>query len=365
MRRFYSIGLALGVLLVYPAAITLAGNAGESCSCKNLESLQQELENAQYQAKYFAELSRQLKQFEDQLIKDKKDPTNPRSGDSLEVAADNEWKRLHAEQYRPPHPNVKDYTGPAAVDMPRGTCTQSAAALEALRAGSPCKEIADITLEHEAQHRAKCTKEGAAKYWARLPSQFTAEEAERYEAQATAMRKQLKRVIDEGTVTVEAEMEMRVFGPQFDVTYSYVTDPMEMQGKSSPGADDWTLKGDGHQAGTIKRAKIAGMNCKPSGQINDAVASTLNTDGLRFSLDESTTGQAGDVKLKCKGGFGMSMRPQGETGGGRLLDKQRLATEVSKDTDVSEMDFAKYIRQGGMSVAGSHKLKVQLVCPGQ
>jgi hypothetical protein len=32
---------------------------------------------------------------------------------------------------------------------------------------------------------------------------------------------------------------------------------------------------------------------------------------------------------------------------------------------VSTLDFAKYIRQGGMSVSGTHKMKVQLICPGQ
>ncbi len=356
---------AILLSLAYPASAALAGKADESCSCKNLESLQQELENALYEAKFFAELSRRLKEIELKQIEINKDPAHPDSGRSVLAVSGQARQKIMASEFRPPHPQVKDYTGPESVDMEPPSCTQKAADLAALKNGAPCKEIADITLEHEAQHRAKCARDGADKYWARLPSELAAEEAERYAAQAKAMRAQLKRVIDEGTVTVEADMEMRVFGPQFDVTYSYVTDPMEMQGKSSPGADDWTLKGDGHQAGTIKRAKIAGMNCKPSGQLNDAVKSTLNTDGLWLSLDETTTGQAGDVKLKCKGGFGMSMRPQGETGGGRMLDKQRLATEVTKDTDVSEMDFAKYIRQGGMSVSGTHTLKVLLICPGQ
>jgi len=356
---------AIALSLTYPAAGALAGKADESCSCKNLESLQQELENALYEAKFFGALAARLKAIELKQIEINKDPAHPDSGRSVLAVSGQARQEIMAREFRPPHPRIKDYSGPESVDMTPPSCTQKPADLEALRAGAPCKDIADITLEHEAKHRALCDKLTAEKYWARLPSELAAEESNRYEDQAQAMRQQLKRVIDEGTVTVEADMEMRVFGPQFDVTYSYVTDPMEMQGKSSPGADDWTLKGDGHQAGTIKRAKIAGMNCKPSGQLNDAVESTLNTDGLWLSLDETTTGQAGDVKLKCKGGFGMSMRPQGESGGGRMLDKQRLATEVTKDTDVSEMDFAKYIRQGGMSVAGTHKLKVQLICPGQ
>ena len=43
-------------------------------------------------------------------------------------------------------------------------------------------------------------------------------------------------------------------GPQFDVTYSYVTPKIELKGKSSPGSDNWTLNGKGSQAGTIKKA---------------------------------------------------------------------------------------------------------------
>lgn len=365
MRRFYSTALALALSLAYPPAIALAGNSGESCSCKHLESLQQELENALYEAKFFAELSSELKKLEDDLNKKKSDPNNEDADVVVKSRTKAKWDQIKSGKFRLPHPQVTGYTGPESVDMPYGSCAQNASDLRALETGASCKEIAEITLAHEKQHRDLCTKTGAAAYWERPLSEMAAEESNRYEDQANAMRAQLKRVIDNGTVTVEAEMEMRVFGPQFDVTYSYVTDPMEMQGKSSPGADDWTLKGDGHQAGTIKRAKIAGMNCKPSGQLNDAVNMEIETDGLWMSLDEKTTGQAGDVKLKCKGGFGMSMRPQGETGGGRLLDRQRVATEVAKETDVSGLDFAKYIRQGGMSVEGTHKMKVLLICPGQ
>ena len=203
--------------------------------------------------------------------------------------------------------------------MEAGKCTQNAADLEAMRKGSPCKEIADITLQHEATHRDLCKTMGADAYWARLPSKIAAEEAERYRAQADAMRGQLKRVIDEGTLTVEAIMEPRVFGPQFDVTYSYVTPKLELKGKSSPASDKWTLNGKGSQAGTIKKAKIAGMTCKPSGQLNDTVTMAFDTDGLTMSVDEKTKAASGDIYIKCAGGFGMSMRPKEDQGGGNLI----------------------------------------------
>lgn len=357
--------MAIVLLLAYPVVRAQAGKSDESCSCKNLESLQQELENALYEAKFFAELSRKLKEIEQRQIEINKDPAHPDSGLSVLAVSGEARKKIMATEFRPPHPQVKDYTGPQSVDMEPLSCTQKPADLEALKIGSPCKEIADIVLEHEAQHRAKCVKDTPGKYWSRLPSELAAEEAERYEAQAKAMREQLKRVIDEGRVTVSAEMVPRVFGPEFDVTYSYVTDPMEMKGKSSPGADEWTLKGEGSQAGTIKRVKIAGMTCKPSGQLNDAVKMTLNTDGLWMSLDEEKKARPGDVKIECKGGFGMSMRPMSDSGGGRLFDKERVKTEGGIEQEVKTLDVAKYLRQGGMSVSGTHKVEVQLICPGE
>ena len=356
VKRF-AIGLA--VLLLAPPAF-----AQDSCSCKNLESLQQELKNAMYETGFFESLSQRLELIEKKQIEINKDPTNPDSGKLVLQVSANARKDIIAKEFRLPHPKVAGYSGPDSIDMEAGKCTQSQAALDAMRDGSPCQEIADITLKHEEAHRQLCTSMTAAKYWARLPSKIAAEEAERYKAQASAMRGQLKRVIDEGTLTVEASMEPHLTGPQFDVTYSYVTPKIEMKGKSSAASDNWTLDGKGRQAGTIKKARIAGMNCKPSGQLNDDVTMAFDTDGLTMSLNEKTKSASGDIYIKCGGGFGMSMRPKGDQGGGDLFTGAELKNETVREIDVATMEFAKMIRQGGMSVSGTHKTIVTLVCPG-
>ena len=356
-QRFV-IGLAI---LLFAASRAFAQ---DSCSCKNLESLQQELKNAIYETGFFDSLSQRLDVIEKKQIEINKDPTNSDSGKLVLQVSANARKDIIAREFKLPHPNVAGYTGPDSVDMEAGKCTQNAADLEAMRKGSPCKEIADITLQHEEAHRKLCTSMGADKYWARLPSKIAAEEAERYKAQADAMRGQLKRVIDEGTLTVEAIMEPRVFGPQFDVTYSYVTPKIELKGKSSAGSDNWTLNGKGNQAGTIKKAKIAGMTCKPSGQLNDDVTMAFDTDGLTMSLNEKTKAASGDIYIKCGGGFGMSMRPKDDQGGGNLFEDVELQNESVREIDVATLEFAKMIRQGGMSVSGTHKTTVTLVCPG-
>ena len=130
-------------------------------------------------------------------------------------------------------------------------------------------------------------------------------------------------------------MEPRVFGPQFDVTYSYVTPKMELNGNSSAGSDKWTLNGKGTQAGKIKKAKIAGMNCKPSGQLNDTVTMAFDTDGLTMSLDEKTKADSGDIYIKCGGGFGMSMRPKNDQGGGNLIKDADFEIESVREVDMS------------------------------
>jgi|EndMetStandDraft_8_1072994.scaffolds.fasta_scaffold164572_1 hypothetical protein len=349
------------------AVLVLAASrafAMDSCSCKNLESLQQELKNATYEASFFASLSQRLDVIEKKQTEINKDPTNKDSGLLvLKVSADAR-KAIMASEFKPPYPKVAGYSGPESVDMEGGKCTQNPADLEAMRKGSACQEIADITLKHEEAHRTLCASMGADKYWGRMPSEIAAEEAQRYRAQAEAMRSQLKRVIDEGTLTVEAVMEPRLTGPQFDVTYSYITPKMELDGKSSAGSDKWTLNGKGTQAGSIKKAKIAGMNCKPSGQLNDTVTMAFDTDGLTMSLDEKTKAASGDIYIKCGGGFGMSMRPKNDQGGGNLIKDADLEIESIREVDISTMEFAQMIRQGGLSVSGTHKTTVTLVCPG-
>ena len=356
--------LSVALMVVIPGP-AYSGNAGQSCSCQNLESLQQEVANAEYEAKFFADLARRLKAIEDKQVEINKDATNPDSGRSVLAVSGTARKDIMDKEFKLPNPQVKDTSGPDSVDMIWPSCKQNAADLDALKTGASCKEVADIVLEHEAQHRAICEKLTAKAYWARLPSELAAEEAQRYGVQAKAMREALKHVIDGGTFKVSAILEPRVFGPQFDVTYSYVTDPMELQGKSSPGADTWTLKGDGHQAGTIKKARIAGMNCSSSGQLNDAVNMTMETDGFSMGLKENTQARPGDVKIRCKKGFGMSLRPQSDKGGGTAFENQPLQLSSEIVRDVSTMDFAKMLRQGGMSVSGEARMTVELICPGQ
>jgi hypothetical protein len=355
--KAFAVSLALGGALVMPV---LANQ--QQCSCKNLQSVQEELRNADYAAKFFADMAAQLKAVEDPLIEAHKIPTHPDSDVSIYHRSSLKRTEIMG-RFSLPHRPAHGYTGPATVDMKYGSCEQQPAALEALKAGSQCKELADFALEHEAVHRAKCARDIATVYWDRLPSHFAAEEAERYREQAKATRALLKRIVDQGTVTIEAKLEPRIKGPQFDVTYSYVTQSVEMEGNSSPGSDTWMLKGKTRRAGQIKSVRIAGMSCTSSGQINDDIDMALELDGLTMALDNKSKGRPGDVKIRCKGGHGMSMRPQGEVDGGNVFANESFTVDTEVSHDVSTLPFAKYVT-GGMSVSGKNTVSVKLVCPG-
>ena len=359
LKRLTAISLLLAAALPVPAALA----DGAACSCRHLESIQQELRNAEALLKIQQEIREKLEAVEAPLIEAKKRPTHPDSDVNIYDRSIRERTRILAG-FTLPHPQAKGYTGPSNVKMPFGTCEQSTSDLEALKTGSQCKELADINLAHEAAHRDECRKAGASEYWKRLPSQMAAEEVVRYTEQAAALRKLLKAVLDAGEIIVEAEMEPRIQGPQFDVTYSYKTGPIQLKGQSSPGSDEWSLTGKGKQVTRIARMRLAGMTCTASGQTNTHIDLTLQTDGLTMALAGKSTSAPGDVKVQCRGGHGMSMRPQGETGGGSYFSDQEVRTETNLSRDVKSMDFAKILARGGLSASGKEMVRVKLICPG-
>ena len=78
--------------------------AQDSCSCKNLESLQQELKNAIYEAGFFDSLSQRLDVIEKKQIEINKDPTNSDSGKLVLQVSATARKDIIAKEFRLPHP---------------------------------------------------------------------------------------------------------------------------------------------------------------------------------------------------------------------------------------------------------------------
>lgn len=338
--------------------------AAAPCSCKNLESLQQETENARYEAQFFADLANRLKAFEGRQIEVNKDPANPDSGKSVLVASAQERQRIMASEFRLPHGQVKDYTGPASVDMEPLTCSQKPADLAGLQSGAPCDEIGAISVAHETRHAADCEAMGAEAYWARLPSVIAAEEAARYAEQAKAMEDLLKGVIDKGTLTVEAVLTPTYSAQGFTARYSHTISKMELKGHSS-GAPEWALMGNGRQISRLEHVQIVGMSCTPSGELIEDAGLTARTDGFSLSLAGRMKYVSGQIKIKCRKGMGMSGFQPGEAGAGSYFEAEPFRPEMSMVRDVSTMAFAQIVKSGGINVTGEERVTVKLECPGE
>ncbi len=355
---------AVAALLLAPEA-GAQGKADKSCDCNNLESLQQEVENAAYAAVFFRQLAERLAEVEREQreLNEHGDPSNPNHGRSVRGTSANERDRIMATEFRPPHPQVKDYTGPASVAMKGLACYQEPTELEELRKGSPCKEIADIVLEHEAQHRAICESMGWSAYWDMLPSQHAAEEVERYVEQAKKMHEQLKRVVSEGEWSMESGTEMHGTMPNFSATWLFTADKAKLEGNTSFGADSWTLKGKTRGTNRITQVRIAGQSCKASGQFNDQIEYEMETDGFTVSVTQKNSSVSGQVTITCQSawGGGMTMRPAGEGGSGPVLENERLRDAHTIVRDVASMPFAQNMAAAsGMSLTGTYQ--ATLVC---
>lgn len=358
VSRYFPLAVLLAVLptSAFPAAPA-------DCSCKHLESLQQEVENARYEAKFFADMAEKFKAIRAHFEEANKDPTNPDAGVNWANRLGLEHERMMAQDFHLPNPRVKGYSGPDSVTMPFGTCEQNDKDLTKLAEGSSCREIGEATSAHEAAHRALCARIGAKAYWERTWDEIAAEEAARYADQAKAMENLLKKVIDNGTLTVEAVLTPVYSAPGFKAGYSHTISRMELKGHSTD-APEWALNGQGRQVSKIEFLKLVGMNCTPSGELIDDVTMTAKTDGFTLSLEGQNKYVSGQVKVKCKGGGGMSGFQPGEMGGGPYFAGEHLASEMSFVRDVATMEFAQVVKSGGINVSGEERVTVKLECPG-
>lgn len=358
--------LAALAAVLFSHAAAAQGKADKSCDCSNLESLQQEVENARYMAEFFKTLSGELDRIEQrQDDLNKNHPTHPDSGRSVlsvSAAARDQMMKPPAEGglLQMPHPQVKDYTGPKKVDMEPGKCEQDAGVLDAMVAGSPCKDIAEITLRHEQTHSAECRAAGAQAYWARLPSGIAAEESERYAQQAREMMDQLRRVIDESEVTLESVTDMSGKGQGFSGSWVITTGKAVLEGKSSPGAPSWKLRGRANGTSRMTSAVVGGKACTVSGEFQDEVEYNLETDGFKVSATETTRSVSGQMQVTCGKGMGWSMRPSNEVGTGKIFSDLPLKAQIDLEQDVAKMEFAQAIAGAGMTVSGTHR--ATLIC---
>ena len=350
------------LVFVCPA---LAFAAPKACTCKNLESIQQELKNAVYLEDFMRQLSRKVADAEEahRQLK-KKEPNNPVARRALRDVSKAEWTK---EKAKLRVPKVPGDNGPEELGLEDGTCENNPQDLKDVANGAACKDLGDIVLKHEEAHRKLCS-EDKDKYWKRLYSEIAAEEADRYRDQAKAVRALLKKVIDGATVKISEETDLKITSGPMEYTYKLAMPAFKLTGKSSPGSDDWELTGKGKRTVAVTSVKIPGMTCTPPTQkLSSKVTGTLKLDGLTMKLDATSETEGGTLTMKCKApgkgeGIGMGVAPPGETGGAEVFKNKEVDLMSTFPEDIPKTSWGKAINQTGVKATGTQTTKVEITC---
>jgi hypothetical protein len=351
----------LGIALALAAAQPVWASPPE-CTCRNLESLQQDYQNAVYLAGFFADLSAHMKAFEDNLLEAKKDPNNIDYTTDFWLTTGAEKNRYIAQNVRLPF-KLEGYEGPPDVAMIHGTCRQHDKELAEMEDKSPCKGIADAALNHEARHREICLGMGKDAYWDRRQSEYTAEEAAAYEQQAVDLKDELRRVLDAATITYDADWTFDLsVGGMAQYVYAYSGESEDIGGATA--GDTWTMTGKGTSKITWVKAMIAGMQCTPSGAVNSTYDLKMTTDGLTFGLELTGLSATGGLSIKCPGPGGGG-GPVGDAGGEGVLAKDLPLKQGlnSLPGDMGEVVRAMMAGLGTVGGGGTRTLSITCGAP--
>ena len=351
-------------ILTLVAALTapLPGFAGPpACTCQNLESLQQDYQNAVFLERKKRALAAYLKAQEDRLaglkVTSNQDPDN-----DLDITATvgNLKVKFEKDYGEMPFPQVAGYSGPDTVDMPFGTCEQNRDDLAALEKGSPCAAMADAALLHELGHSNLCTAIGAKAYWSRPASALALEEAGFYKEQAANLKSELRNVLEDAKVELRGTWRHTLSGQGLTVTYFYETQTGDI-GKAS-GGDTWTMTGKGETATSIESMKLPGMSCTSQGAVRNSMDVVLTTDGLTFGLESRESRVAGEIVTQCGDGGGGTL-PTTDTGSGELTSGQALVAGDNPLPYGWATTIKLLMRMGGMEMTGDPDMVLSVTCP--
>lgn len=345
--------LAVLAMLLMPQT-AVAEYPPQVCSCKNLESLQQDYQNAVYLEGFFRKLSNELK------VSEASDLAKGISRDVIDAYGDQYYADVIRIVVKQPFPTVLGYTGPEELPMIRGTCEQDPALLEKMAKGSPCNGIADAALLHEFEHRELCKKLGADVYWDRFSSEFAADEADRYKAQAANLKAELRQVLEAAKIELIGEWHFSADAQGMMTSdHEHLTQSTDIGGATK--GDNWTMSGKGESSNSIVTMTIMGKSCTTSGSIRNAFDVAMTTDGLTFGLEIVSRRTEGDVAVKCGGGGGMSM-PTNDSYIGVIATGQPLVVgENPLDPDWVD-DIKAMMAGSGLTISGEPNTRLSVTC---
>lgn len=358
MKRFYRI-LAVVACLAGVASPALAERP--TCTCKNLESLQQEYQNAVYLEGYMRQLSAHLQEVEAaQTDLNQNHPEHKDAGVSVHQVSATARDAYKKAKLRLPFPKVTGYTGPTEVSMTEGTCEQPKGQLEAMESGSPCAAIAEALVTHERTHRDLCESLGKDAYWTRLPSEIALEEVAMYKAQAEKIKRELQVVLDAADVRLRGEWRHTLSGQGVELVYFYQFESQDIAAVSQ-GGDSWAMTGTGETQNAIESMKFPGASCRSTGSVRNAFTVSIATDGLTFGLDYADKNTGGDLTIKCDGGMSIAM-PTGDASSGRLVSGQILKAGDNVIPNSWADSIMALASSEGMSITGEPKTVLSVTC---
>jgi hypothetical protein len=346
------VGPILALLLA--GATAAAQDGAKPCSCKNLESLQQDYQNALYLELAFTKLATELRGYE------ARDLAKGVSRSETDKFGDMFYKDAVKVITKGMPYSVAGYTGPEVVPMPAGTCEQDPALLDAMAKGSVCAGMADPALLHEFEHRELCKKMGPDAYWSRIGSDLAAEEAERYKHQAANLKNEIKRVLDVSEVRLKGEWMHTLTGQGAELVFFYTFDSGKMS-TAETGDGFWKLKGKGTTSNELVSMKADGVSCVSSGAVKNEMVVSMTTDGMSFGLELTETNVGGDMKIDC--GYGAAMAvPTGEASSGQLAAGLPLKAGDTPIGNAWADQIMAIAADGGMSVTGDPSTSLSITC---
>lgn len=296
MKLGHSIFVGVVWAALSGATPVLAETAGR-CSCENLESLQQDYQNAVYLETFYRDLAKSLGDWEATQFKLVKDPNNPvnvsKASRARELAAAKDTLVL-------PFPQITGQTGLMSVEMAALTCIHLDGQLADLEAGAPCQGIAAAELERLRQQRELCTKMGSAAYWDRPGSAFAEERAESYKKKSATLKAELGDALDRAEITVRGDWPYTVTMPGMEMSYTFEFVTTDF-GKSASDATALTFTAEGESRHSMTGMAIEGLNCSASGTVVHEFSVRLTTDGLTFGLEFAGELGGGEHSVTCEG----------------------------------------------------------------
>jgi hypothetical protein len=340
--------------LVLSSMAATAQDGAKPCSCNNLESLQQDYQNALYMELAFNKLAAELRDYEARDLK------NGVSRSETDSFGDQFYKDAVKIITKGIPYVVKGYKGPDSVAMKRGTCEQDQKQLDAMAKGSVCAGMADPALLHEFEHRETCRKMGPDAYWARISSDFAAEEAERYKHQAANLLSEIKRVLDVSDVRLKGEWMHTLTGQGAELVFFYTFDSGKIS-TADQGDGFWTLKGKGKTSNELVSMKAEGVKCVSTGAVTNEMVVTMSTDGMSFGLELTETNTGGDMKIDC--GYGAAMAvPTGEASSGQLAAGLPLKAGDTPIGNAWADQIMALAASNGMKVTGDPSTSLSITC---